>query len=399
MASSRVKKKSGAAAREGRPRRGYTVGVTIFINEGGGLGLFENGLRQNVLFLYHLFRAAPDCARVLLLNHGDGEAGEIPAALGVAREDIVRTPEVMEALDYVIVIGAAMDRETVMALKARGCRIIAYKGGNGAVISMEAMIATPPRADAERYFDHDYYDAVWMTPQHIATYRGWCETLYRRPVREVPQIWSPLLIEALPDEVRARFGYRAPTGGARIGILDPNVTVMKTSHLPMLVCEAAYRRDPARFSAIFVSNGWPHRDNDHFRSFTLAMSAARDGVMTLEPRFVGLEFLANHCDAVVTHHWENGLNYLYYEVLYGNYPLVHNSAFLKDHGYFYPDFEAEQGGEALLTALREHPARQAEHARRARDLSKRLDPAAPANVALHEALLAQAEAGGDGSES
>jgi hypothetical protein len=114
--------------------------------------------------------------------------------------------------------------------------------------------------------------------------------------------------------------------------------------------------------------------------------------MTLEPRFVGLEFLADHCDAVVTHHWENGLNYLYYEVLYGNYPLIHNSGFLKDLGYYYPDFEAELGGEALLTALREHPARQAEHAKRARELFKRLDPAAPANIALHEALLAAAEA-------
>ncbi len=381
---------TGVSRKGDGPRRGYVVGVTIFIQAGGELGLFENGLRQNVLFLYQLFRAAPDCARVLLLNHGDGEAGEIPAALGVAREDIVRTAEVMDALDYVIVIGAAMDRETVMALKARGCRIIAYKGGNGAVISMEAIIAKPPRADAERYFDHDYYDAVWMTPQHLATYRGWCEMIYRRPVREVPQIWSPLLIEALPAPARARGRSRPPACGWRIGILDPNVTVMKTSHLPMLACEVAYRRDPAAFSAIYVTNGWPHRENAHFSSFTLSLTASRDGVMTLEPRFVGLEFIADHCDAVVTHHWENGLNYLYYEVLWGNYPLVHNSGFLREHGYYYPDFDAEAGGRALLTAIAEHPERQAEHAARNRELFERLDPTAPANIALHERLLAEA---------
>ena len=382
--------KAGQGAGEPRPKRGYVVGVTIFIKAGGALGLFENGLRQNVLFLYHLFKAAPDCARVLLLNHGDGEAGEIPPELGVTPADIVRTPEVMDALDYVVVIGAAMDRETVMALKGRGCRIIAYKGGNGAVISMEAMIARPPRGDAERYFDADFYDAIWMTPQHLATYRGWCETLYRRPVSEVPQIWSPLLIEAMPASARARFGWRAPEGPARIGILDPNVTVMKTSHLPMLVCEVAYRRAPGAFSAIYVTNGWPHRDNPHFKSFTLSLTVAQAGVMTLEPRFVGLEFIADHCDAVVTHHWENGLNYLYYEVLWGNYPLVHNSAFLRDLGYYYPDFDAEAGGEALLTALAEHPRRAADLAARAKALFERLDPAAPANIALHERLLAEA---------
>lgn len=63
---------------DGGPRRGYVVGLTIFIDAKGQLGLFENSLRQNVRFLYQMFRAAPDCARVFLLNHGDGEPGAIP---------------------------------------------------------------------------------------------------------------------------------------------------------------------------------------------------------------------------------------------------------------------------------------------------------------------------------
>ena len=79
--------------------------------------------------------------------------------------------------------------------------------------------------------------------------------------------------------------------------------------------------------------------------------------MTIEPRFVSPQFLANHCDAVVTHHWENGLNYLYYEVLYGGYPLIHNSEFLKDYGYYYDDFDAESGADALLSARAEHDRR------------------------------------------
>jgi hypothetical protein len=153
---------------------------------------------------------------------------------------------------------------------------------------------------------------------------------------------------------------------------------------------------PEAFSAIYVTNGWPHREEAHFRSFTLSLTAAQAGVMTLEPRFVGLEFLADHCDAVVTHHWENGLNYLYYEALYGNYPLVHNSAFLQDLGYYYPDFDAEAGAAALLTALADHPAGQAEHAERASALFARLDPTSAANIALHEGLLARADRDGAG---
>lgn len=67
-------------------------------------------------------------------------------------------------------------------------------------------------------------------------------------------------------------------------------------------------RRPETFEAIYVTNGWPHRDEPHFNSFTRSLSAVQAGIMTLEPRFVGIEFLANHADAVVTPHWENGLN-------------------------------------------------------------------------------------------
>ena len=52
---------------------GYTIGISIFVNADGSLGLFENGFRQNVLFLYLLFKASPNCARVYLLNHGESD--------------------------------------------------------------------------------------------------------------------------------------------------------------------------------------------------------------------------------------------------------------------------------------------------------------------------------------
>ncbi len=366
---------------------GYTLGITLFVNADGTLGLFENGLRQNVLFLYRLFKSAPGCSRVYLLAHGEAEAADIPADLGIDPADVVRTLAVADQLDAVIVAGAAMDRETAMRLRDRGCRVIAYKGGNGAVISMEAMVARPPRSDAERYVDHDDYDAIWMTPQHVHTYKGWCETIYRCPVTEVPQLWAPLLIKAARPAVRQRFGYQPGRRPWRIGVLDPNVTVMKTSHMPMLVCEAAFRRCPQAFQAIYITNGQRHRENAHFASFALSLSAVQARVMTLEPRFVGVEFLANHCDAVVTHQWENGLNYLYYEALYGGYPLIHNSNFLVDQGYAYPDFDAEGGGEALLSAWDHHDQALEDHRSRAAEMLAKLDPEAGHNIALHESLL------------
>jgi hypothetical protein len=393
MGESKRKKSARQRRTERGFQPGYSVGITLFVKADGDLGLFENGLRQNVLFLYLLFKNSPNCARVWLLNHGESDHPKIPEGLGIAPDAVVRTKDVLDQLDFVVGAGAGMDRETAMALRERGCRMICYKGGNGAIISIEAMAAKPQRTDAELYFDHDYYDAIWMTPQHIHTYRGWCRTIYRCPVEEVPQIWAPLLIETADAHVRENFGYHVSGEPWRIGVMDPNITVMKTSHLPMLVCELAFRQRREAFKAMYITNAIDYKDDDHFKSFALSLEASKAGVMTVEQRFVSSHFLTNHCDAVVTHHWENGLNYLYYEVLYGAYPLIHNSEFLKDYGYYYPDFDAEGGAAALLKAFDEHDHNLDAYRARNAPLLRRLDPATPETIAVHEALLARAFAG------
>lgn len=367
----------------------YSVGITMFVKADGDLGLYENGLRQNVVFLYKLFRAAPGCRAVHLLNHGDGEFAGWPPHLGMDDVPVVRSGDVVDDLTHVIVIGAAIDVGTMREMRARGIRIIAYKGGNAAIISMEAMIAKPPRGDAERYFDLGLYDAIWMTPQHTATYAGWCRTVYRVPVHEVPQIWAPIFIDNRAGPLGGRFGYKPGRPRWRIGIMEPNITIMKTSHLAMLACEAAWRVAPGAFDEVNVTNTIQHRDNDHFKSFAGSLGIVKAGVMTFEARFLSADFLANHCDAIVTHHWENELNYLYYEVLHGGYPLIHNSARLRDYGYYYSDFGAEEAGARLIEAKRTHDDRLEDIRRNVAALVRAVAPDNVNNVSLHERLLGE----------
>jgi hypothetical protein len=59
--------------------------------------------------------------------------------------------------------------------------------------------------------------------------------------------------------------------------------------------------------------------------------------------------LGREVDAVITHQWENDLNYLYWDVLSLGYPLVHNSSRIKDAGYYYPDFDPARVAKHYLT--------------------------------------------------
>lgn len=369
----------------------YNVGLTIALAEDGSLPVFNNGIRQNVLFLYHLFRAASKCARVFLLNQSPAEAGALPPELGIDPADIVRTDAVIDQLDYVIAIGSALPLGVLQALKGRGVKLIFYKGGNGAIISMEGVVAYPKSSRAELHYDAGLFDEVWLTPQHMHTARSWYETIYRCPVIEVPQIWSPSLLEVAANKGSLDFGYKPGREKWRVGVLDPNITVMKTSHIPMLVINSAYKDAPEKFEAAYITNSLQFKTHHHFETFAKKLKVVQDGVMTFEQRFVAYEFMAKFCDAVITHHWENGLNYLYYEILSGGYPLIHNSAFLKDYGYYYADFDPEDGGRALLEAMSHHDKRLPAYKKKVERLVKTLDPTSKENVALHERLMFQGE--------
>jgi hypothetical protein len=367
----------------------YNVAISMDFTDAAFGGIFTNGLRQNNIFLYRMFKASNNCANVWLLNVGAPEYKFPDGVLGVDPDAIVRFDQIKDELDYLLVVGTRPGPDQVKYLRDRGCKIIFYKGGNSAILSMEAVADSEVDKYGEFYFDVGCYDTMWMTPQHIRSYAGWAKTMYRIDVHEVPQVWDSSMMDLQDDHTRNHFGYRKKKKGEqwKIGVTDPNITVMKTVHMPALVCEAAYRKRPAVFDKIHITNSLQFMQNPHFKSFMEALSSARAGVMTVEQRFMLYDFLAKHVHAIVTHHWENGLNYLYYEVLYGNYPLIHNSEFLKDYGYYYKDFDAEDGARALLAAIKDHDRSLKDYAARNGELFARLDPQSIDNIRLHEKLM------------
>lgn len=367
----------------------YNVAVSMDFSDANFGGVFTNGLRQNTIFVYRMFKASPNCANAWLMNCGSVDYQFPEGTLGIPPDGIVKFDQVKDDIDYLVVVGHRPNVNILKYLRDRGCKIVFYKGGNSAVLSMEGMTDAHPDKYGEQYFDREFYDTIWLTPQHMHTYAGWAKTMYRMPVTEVPQVWDPSFLELQTSETQSEFGYRKRKKGQKwkVGITDPNITVMKTIHMPVLVCEAAYRQRPEAFQKIFVTNSLQFMQVPHFTSFLESLSATRDGIITVEQRFMLYDFLAKHADAIVTHHWENGLNYLYYEVLYGGYPLIHNSGFLKDFGYYYKDFDAFDGARALLEAFKSHDRNLAAYKKQNQILFDRLNPQAPATIELHEKLM------------
>lgn len=105
-------------------------------------------------------------------------------------------------------------------------------------------------------------------------------------------------------------------------------------------------------------------------------------------RFPLCRMMAEHVDVVVTHHWENAQNYVYYEALHGGYPLIHNSHLIGGCGYRYHDFDCEEGGRALQRAFAEHDGNLDAYRRAANEFLRGLDPENSDNVRIYSDALA-----------
>lgn len=365
--------------------RGLVVGITV-----GTLAefaaLFANGIGQNALYLALLLQRVPSVRRVVLFTvAGEADMSWLTRAFGV--EVRAHTDGILD-VDVLIELGWRVDSATVGALHSRGSKFVAYVGGNQFVMNLEAVACRLPRAEQ---MTTNQFDAIWMTPQHWRTNLSYLLLTRSGAVFRVPHIWSPVCLNA---SVAARqdgghykpFG-RAKNGGRRIGVFDPNVNVVKTFHLPALVAEAAYRIDPARVGAVLLFNTQHLVEYPHFKELVNALDVFKAGRLTAEARFPIAQMLGTHVDVIVTHQWENELNYLYYDALYLGYPLVHNSEALKDAGYYFPSFDAHRGGEVLVRALREHDDTLTGYRRAAHMACWRANIENPELVDTHERLL------------
>jgi hypothetical protein len=258
--------------------------------------------------------------------------------------------------------------------------------GNEYFIDVERSIYNLPHAGL---IGGKVYDAIWTLPQYADCCADYFSLTHRAPVKIVPHLWSPLFLEmgirTLPEG--AVFGYRPGRRRWRVNVFEPNLSIVKTSVIPMLACEEAYRANP-RFAEIFrFCNTFKSKDNPAFFRFAKSLDIVNNGLSAFEGRLYFYQLMAHHGDCVVSHQWHNAQNYLYYETLYGGYPLVHNSPIIKDLGYYYPDFDCQAGGAAILRAYAGHDANLAAYRESAAAFLRTLDITYPGNIEAYRAEL------------
>lgn len=356
------------------------IGVTIFVRD-DQQSLWENGIFQNVYFLVELLKKSRCFKKVVLVNGGTGDSRAKSGLLAQASVPILTMTDAMDELDVVIELSAQLDPVWGRDFVQKGGRIIGMHVANDFIIDAERMIY-----DLSPGFRMEPvpYSEVWTLPAFKKTCASYYASGLRAPVRIMPHLWNPgILQRAIAKEGGGRqFAYRPGRRGWRIAVLEPNICTVKTCHLPMLLTDTAYRIDPWAVDFLRVYNGLELKNNADFVTYARSLDLVNHGRATFESRFPIYEIMGPECDAIVSHHWENAQNYLYYEALYGGFPLIHNSTLLGGCGYAYKDFDPQDGGRALLRALAGHDEKLQDYRAAAGAFLATLDPYNDENIRI-----------------
>jgi hypothetical protein len=361
------------------------VGVTIYLRD-GAQSIWENGIFQNCFFMVMLLKRSPAIDEVLLVKGGDGRIEAAGDFLALAPAPVIDMETAQQKLDVVIELSAQLDANWARAFRERGGHVIGMRVANDYVIDIERMMFNLPHGTL---ISETPYSAVWTLPAFESTCADYYAATTRAPVRAMPHLWSPVLLERAigAGGTAGRFEYQPGRRRWRLAILEPNICMVKTSHIPMLAADVAHRQDPDMIEVLRVFNTFHMKEDSVFFGFARSLDLVRHGIASFEPRLPVYEIMGQQADAIVAHHWENGQNYVYYEALYGGFPLIHNSSFIGYCGYRYADFDCGDGALALRRAFAEHDAQLASYRDTARDFLATLDPQSPANVECYTAEI------------
>lgn len=362
------------------------VGVTIFLRD-GIQSLWENGIFQNAGFLLMLLNKSQIFSKTFLVNGGPGMPDNSKEFLANSPAPVISMDEAMNELDVIIELSAQLNPDWARDFKARGGTVIGMRVASDFVIDAERMAYL---MEPGMLFSKVPYDEIWTLPAFAKTCASYYQYGYSTPVHVMQHLWSPALVDRSAKEIGKPFAYRPGAKRWRLAILEPNICSVKSCHLPMLLCDVAYRQNPNAIQHIYVFNALALKEHASFVAYARSLNAVQHGVCTFEGRLPVFQIMTELAEAVVSHHWENGQNYLYYEMLHGGFPLIHNSDFLGSCGYRYNNYDPEDGALALLRAHAEHDLNLATYRAEANQFVKSLDPLNLVNIRNYENAILRA---------
>jgi len=353
--------------------------------------LFSNGIRQNVLYFFDLLQNIGYDCYLIIIDEKESNILEFKKNILFENIKYINYTDVLSFnFNIIFLMGFDIEIKILKILKYMKTIIVHYLCGNSYFIDSEKILYSQHnRRDTFNYIDNNnsnLIDEIWSIPQMINSNKYYWSTFYRTKCIEVPFIWSnksisiTALINNIENEDELLYKKHNDLDSKNIAIFEPNISIMKWCLPALLVCENTYRLEK-KIERVFLTN-ISEKSNNEINNFNLDalnkivkyLDLFLEKKISIESRFNTLFFMKNYADIAVSHQMENPLNYLYLDLAWMGWPIVHNAELCKDIGYYYEGFNYEMGSEILLDVILNHEKNASNYLNKNREIITRYLP-------------------------
>jgi hypothetical protein len=152
-------------------------------------------------------------------------------------------------------------------------------------------------------------------------------------------------------KIREKSTY-SPREIKRCSVMEPNISVMKNCFFPTVVLEENQGVNPIK--EVYLFGAFSIKESKPFIDFVKSTNLYKRGILTVEDRFTVAKILPDHTDFVFSWQWENNLNYLWLDVAWMGWPVIHNGSLCQDIGYYYEGFDGDMAIEKIGEVIKTH---------------------------------------------
>lgn len=329
----------------------YKIGITVDLMK----SIWSNGINQNAIYLANVLnKIGFDAYLIYQRNEGYDKVEDIN---GIKVMDFKEAFNI--EFDLLIQLGISINSKTFenFRIKNKNIKLVFYKCGNDFVIDMEAIFLDSHKERTESLespgiLNNLIPDQIWTIPQNENANIQYFSFIHKQPnATSVPFIWDPMAINSECDELG--YSSYSPRKISRLAIMEPNIGVTKNVLLPIAITEKSFR-ESADINKIYLIGGIKLKSNKRLLQILKNTEIYKNGLITAEPRIPTMDVINKHSDIVLSWQWENNLNYLWLDIAWMGWPIVHNGSFCKDIGYYYEGFNIIDGSNKLKYAFENH---------------------------------------------
>ncbi len=341
------------------------IGITINVDH----GLWGSGINQNAMYLAGVLEKSGNSVDLI---HGKKEDFDYEKIGNF--NYVYITDSFMVKYDVVIKLGLAIEQKwfDLWKIHNKKLKLVNYECGNSLFIDTETILFKKEKYDpSARKIKKATPDQIWSIPQmeemciDYYRYRNECDN-----ATVVPFCWEPIAL----DWYSKKTGIKTYTKRKlnRIGVCEPNLSLMKNSIYPTIIIDRFFKdyniTDEIKMVKLFGADSLVKSGD--FLHNVKNTEMFKQGKLKTEGRRSILATLYLYSDIIVSWQMNNPLNYLYLDIAWYGWPIIHNGELCKDIGYYYEKFNATQAAKMIKYAIDNHN-NDADYQERNRNIIKR----------------------------